>query len=608
MEIQRTFDLIDRFIANPTTYGQFILGYKYQQQWQTYNVHEYKYFADTLSNALLKYGIVKGDKVATITNNRPEWNFADIAIAQVGAIHVPIHPTLKTEDILYILNHSDTKFIFISDFAVYEKLKAIENNINCNLEIFAFDDFNDVAHWKTLLPIGEQYRNQFPDALGAIKKEILEDDILTIIYTSGTTGLSKGVMLTHKNIMSNAIATANIQHLNYKDKVLSFLPLSHVFEHMVNYQYQYKGVSIYYAESLATIAQDIQTLQVNGFLAVPRLLESIFEKIMQKAKTLSWLKRMIFSWALLIACKYKPFQKHKLYYRLQLLIADKLVFSKWRKALSNRITFIGCGGAALQPRITKIFWAARLPIFEGYGLTETAPVIAVNYSQPNCVHVSTVGPVLEGVEVKIASDGEILVRGPGITRGYYKEEKLSREIFDEHGWLHTGDIGEMVNNRFLKITDRKKEIFKTSNGKYIAPQQIENKLKQSDYIQHSMVFGDNLKSPNAIISPNFNALSQWCNKHKITFRNKEELLQMPMVIQHFDKEIKSVNRHLNDYEKINKIILISDEWSPNTGELSYSLKLRRKFIMDKYQELLDSLNIGALKSIPVYSNKRRKMR
>jgi len=603
MEIKRTFDLLDRFINEPETVGNFKLAGKENGLWREYDCNEYRSIVMKVSMGLLALGYKPGDKIATITNNRPEWNFMDMGIAQAGMIHVPIHHTLTEDEFAFILNHSETKLVVVSDKTLYSKIENISSRLAQLNSIMTFNNVEGATHWTMITTAGETDGHKYYDQVLDIRAGIKEEDLLTIIYTSGTTGDPKGVMLSHKNLLSNAIATAGVQHLNYRHKALSFLPLSHIFEHMVNYQYHYLGISIYYAENLTTIGRDIKELAVDGFIAVPRLLESIYDKIVSKARTLSFAKRSIFFWAIKLAEQFEPYQKNSLWYDIRLSIADKLVFSKWRAALSRNLTFIGCGGSALQPRLARIFWAAKLPVYEGYGLTETSPVVAVNYSQPGAVKLGSVGAVLKGVEVKLADDGEILIKTPGLMMGYYKDEKTTSEAIDKDGWFHSGDIGEFENGMYLKITDRKKEIFKMSNGKYVAPQQIENKLKESFYIQQIMVVGENQKFTSAIISPNFNALAEWCQKKKIQFQNHAELVEKPQVLKHFQEEIKKFNKKLNQYDQVQKIILTSDEWSPNTGELSSSLKLKRKYIIRKYKDLLEAVYQSKMNPIPVKSGK-----
>lgn len=589
MKIERNFDLLERFAQNPDTIGRFKLAGKENGTWREYDHKEYTQIVRNVSLGLLSMGFQPGDKICTITNNRPEWNFIEMGAAQAGMIHVPVHPTLSEEELTYIINHSESSLVIVSDAALYAKMLAIAPKLQKQPGVMTFNKVKGADHWSEITIEGQQNAVKYYDQMMDIRERINTEDLLTIIYTSGTTGVPKGVLLSHKNLMSNAISTAEIQHLKHGDRALSFLPLSHVFEHMVNYQYHYLGVSVYYAESINTIARDINELQVEGFIAVPRLLESIFDKIIQKARKLSSIKRYIFFQSIKLAQNYEPFQKQSLWFRLRHKLADKFVFSQWREALSKNITFIGCGGSALQPRLTRIFWAAGLPVFEGYGLTETSPVVAVNYFKPGKVESGSVGPVLKDVKVKIADDGEILVKSPGLMIGYYKDKKATENLIDKEGWFHTGDIGEFSKGTFLKITDRKKEIFKMSNGKYIAPQQIENKLKESFYIQQTMVVGENQKYPAAIIIPNFKELGQWCEKKKIQFSDHAELVKIPQVVKHFQEEIKEFNKKLGQNDQVKKIILIADEWSPITGELSSSLKLKRQVIIRKYRNLVDAI-------------------
>lgn len=605
MEIKRNFDLLERFAQMPDTVGRFKLAGKEKGKWREYDTKEYTQTVLNVSMGLLAMGFNPGDKIATITNNRPEWNFMEMGIGGAAMVHVPVHPTLTDEEFVYILNHSEARLLIVSDASLYKRLTAVKDEIS-NLErILTFNEIDGAENWKVIPETGEKHAAQYFDKVMDLRERITEEDLLTIIYTSGTTGAPKGVMLSHKNLMSNAIASANIQHMDYRHRALSFLPLSHVFEHMVNYKYHYLGISVYYAEGITTIARDIKELQVDGFIAVPRLLESIYEKIVSKARTLSSVKRSIFFWALKVAEKFEPFEKKSLLFSIQHKIADKLVFSKWREALSHNITFIGCGGSALQPRLARLFWAAGLPVFEGYGLTETSPVLAVNYNKAGKVKIGSVGTVLNGVDIKIAEDGEILAKSPGLMMGYYKDEQATSEVIDKDGWFHTGDIGELQDGLYLKITDRKKEIFKMSNGKYLAPQQIENKLKESFYIQQLMVVGENQKFAAAIISPNFQELAQWCRKKKIQFQSNTELIEMPQVLKHFQDEIKNFNKKLSQTDQVQKFILIADEWSPLTGELSSSLKLKRKYIIKKYKDLVDSLYQSRQQTIPVKVNQKK---
>ena len=606
MEIKRIFDLLERFKALPDTVGRFKLAGVENGKWKEYETVEYTDIALNVSMGLLAIGMKPGDKIATITNNRPEWNFMDMGIAMAGMVHVPVHPTLSEEEFTYILNHSESSMVIVSDASLYKKIKSISPKLVFTKNILTFNEVEGAENWSVITDAGKEKATLYYDEVLSIRESISENDLLTIIYTSGTTGLPKGVMLSHKNLLSNAIASAQIQHLNYNHKALSFLPLSHVFEHMVNYKYHYLGISIYYSESINTIARDIKDLQVDGFIAVPRLLESIYDKIMQKARKLSPVKRFIFLQSLKLAEGFTPYKKHSLSFRIRHSLADKLVFSKWRDALSKNITFIGCGGSALQPRLARIFWAAGLPVYEGYGLTETSPIVAVNYSQPGYVLMGTVGKVLKGVEVKIADDGEILIKSPGLMLGYYKDPEGTADVIDKDGWFHSGDIGELTPEGFLKITDRKKEIFKMSNGKYVAPQQIENKLKESFYIQQLMVVGENQKYPAAIISPNFQQLALWCQKKKIQFQDHAELIKDTQVIKHFQEEIRKFNKKLGENDQVKKIILIADEWSPITGELSSSLKLKRQYIIQKYKDLVEAVYNSKVEPVPVKTSDKKK--
>jgi long-chain acyl-CoA synthetase len=585
--IKRTFDLFEVFRENPDTIGKMTLGIKEDGDWRKYSVQEYIEFSNYVSYGLLSLGFQKGDKIATITNNRPEWNFIEMGASQIGVVHVPIFPNINKDEFIHILNHSDSKYVFVSSNEIYVLIKSLSENVPNVQAIYSFDKIENVKNFSEIIDLGKQNISKYKDYVEKSKMEISEDDLLTIIYTSGTTGLSKGVMLSHKNLMSNAVDTAKIQNLDYKCKALSFLPLSHVFEHMVNYEYQILGVSIYYAESISKIVDNIKELQVDGFITVPRLLESIFERIMSKGNDLKGIKKIIFFWAVNLGFKFIPFNGNNFWYRIKLKIADKLVFVKWREVLSPNIRFLGCGGAALQPRIAKLFWAAGLPVFEGYGLTETSPVLAVNYPQPGSVKLGTVGPVLTNIEIKIAPDGEILAKGPSIMIGYYKDPDHTKEVIDAEGWFHTGDIGNFEDNKYLKITDRKKEIFKLSNGKYVAPQVLENKMKESFFIDQAMILGENKKFISMLVSPNFKKLKEWSENQKIDFNNHHELIHTPKVVQHFQKEIAKVNVHLSQWEKVKKFKIVVDEWTHQTGELSPSLKLKRKVISKKYKALIE---------------------
>ncbi|HPX33850.1 MAG TPA: long-chain fatty acid--CoA ligase [Bacteroidales bacterium] len=584
MEITRIFDLLDHLKNNYPS--DAILAAKKNGNWIKYSTDDYIRYSNLFSIGLLALGFEKGDKIATVTNNRPEWNFIDMGMLQVGIVHVPLYPTISLDEYKYILTHSDVKAVIISDKQLYAKLEKLIGTIPAITKVYIFNEVEGVANWNEIIALGEQNEAHFKTRFNEIKDTIKPEDLATIIYTSGTTGTAKGVMLSHRNLVTNFISTSKIQPLKYGHKVLSFLPLCHIFERMMNYHYQYLGISIYYAENMGTIAADLTEIKADGFTAVPRVLEKIYGKIVAQGKDLPWLKKEIFQWALKLGSRYELNGQNGKFYELKLKIADKLVFSKWRAAIGGRIQVVVSGGAALQPLLSRIFWAADIKVVEGYGLTETSPVIAVGYPFWPKIKFGTVGPILEGVEVKFDEEGEILVKGPNVMMGYYKDPEYTKQVFDEEGWFHTGDIGMMVDGEFLKITDRKKEIFKLSSGKYVAPQLIENKFKESIFIEQIMVVGENEKFASALISPNFNYLHFWASKYKIHYRDNEELIKKTLVIERIQREVDLVNKELGDHEKIKRFRLVCEEWSPQSGELSPTLKLRRNIIYKKYDHIL----------------------
>ncbi len=584
MEITRIFDLLDHLKNNYPS--DAILAAKKNGNWIKYSTDDYIRYSNLFSIGLLALGFEKGDKIATVTNNRPEWNFIDMGMLQVGIVHVPLYPTISLDEYKYILTHSDVKAVIISDKQLYAKLEKLIGTIPAITKVYIFNEVEGVANWNEIIALGEQNEAHFKTRFNEIKDTIKPEDLATIIYTSGTTGTAKGVMLSHRNLVTNFISTSKIQPLKYGHKVLSFLPLCHIYERMMNYHYQYLGISIYYAENMGTIAADLTEIKADGFTAVPRVLEKIYGKIVAQGKDLPWLKKEIFQWALKLGSRYELNGQNGKFYELKLKIADKLVFSKWRAAIGGRIQVVVSGGAALQPLLSRIFWAADIKVVEGYGLTETSPVIAVGYPFWPKIKFGTVGPILEGVEVKFDEEGEILVKGPNVMMGYYKDPEYTKQVFDEEGWFHTGDIGMMVDGEFLKITDRKKEIFKLSSGKYVAPQLIENKFKESIIIEQIMVVGENEKFASALISPNFNYLHFWASKYKIHYRDNEELIKKTLVIERIQREVDLVNKELGDHEKIKRFRLVCEEWSPQSGELSPTLKLRRNIIYKKYDHIL----------------------
>jgi len=587
MEIKRTFDILE---AGKDTYeNRTVIAVKKNGVWDEYTIDRYSQMAHNLSYGLLSMGLRPGDKVANISGNRPEWNIVDMGITQAGMVHVPIYPTISTDEYKYILKHAEVRAIFVGDKALYQKLQPLTADLENFIGIFSTVENGDIRSWNEVLERGKQTAHEWVDELFKIKASVQPDDIATIIYTSGTTGVSKGVMLSHSNFLSNVEACKGLFPLENGDIAVSFLPLSHVFERMVNYYYQSIGVSIYYADNLATIGDVIKEVKPHIFMTVPRMLEKTFDKIIAVGKDLTGLKKQIFFWAVNLGYKYNEV-RNSWYYRIRLNLARKLIFSKWQKALGGRLKFIISGGAALQPRLMRVFWAAGIPVYEGYGLTETSPVIAVNHpASPGNVRIGSVGPVIPNVEVKIAEDGEILMRGPSLMKGYYKAPDLTQMAIDEEGWFHTGDIGHLDNGKFLTITDRKKEIFKLSNGKYVAPQLIENKLKESFFIEQCMIVGENEKFVSALISPNFSFLHDWCSRHKIHFENNEELITIPEVIARYQKEINAVNKQLSDYEQIKRYRLVAEQWSPQTGELSPTLKLKRKVLYERYEKILEEI-------------------
>ncbi len=585
IKIERTFDLLDNLRQNHNRPD--ILMAKREGYWVNFSAEDYNRTSRHFSYGLMAKGLKKGDTIATVSNNRPEWNIADMGMSMIGVIHVPVYPNIGDDEYQFILDHSDVKILLVSDLAHYKKLKPICDSLNKNIEVYSFDYNSGIPHWGEITRLGIANRVAFKDELKKIRASISPSDVVSIIYTSGTTGMPKGVMLTHENFLSNVKACANLFNLSSEDRILSFLPLCHVFERMVNYLFQYLGCAIYYAESLGTISQNLAEVQANAFATVPRVIERIYDRIVSKGEDLTGLKKIIFFQALKLGEKYRHNGRHHFWYGFRLWLARKLVFSKWQKAFGGCLKFVVSGGASLQPRLSRLFFAAGIPLLEGYGLTETSPVIAVNHlSKSNSLLIGTVGPIIKDVEVKIDEDGEILVKGPNIMKGYYKDEKTTQEVIDSQGWFHTGDIGSLINNRFLKITDRKKEMFKTSSGKYIAPQVIENLLKESFFIEQAMVVGENEKFASALILPNFEYLHIWANERRILFRDNMELISLPEVKKLFQKEIDFYNKQLGKFEQISRFRLVYEEWNAHTGELSPTLKLKRRVLYKKYAPIL----------------------
>jgi long-chain acyl-CoA synthetase len=560
---------------------------KYNGKWESISSQEYVDKSNQLSRGLLKLGIKPNDKIAIIsTSNRTEWNICDIGILQTGAQTVPIYPTICKEDYEYVLNHSEATYCFVSDTLILDKLNQIKENTKL-IGVFTFDDIKEEKSWKDILVLGADKSDQ-PE-VEARKDAVKSEDLATLIYTSGTTGRPKGVMLSHNNIVSNVLSSKKRVPLDYgNSKSLSFLPVCHIFERMILYLYQYCGVDIYYAESLEKLTENAQEIKPEVMTAVPRLYEKIYDKIVLKGEELTGIKKKLFFWALELGLKYEPYGANGWWYEKQLGIARKLIFSKWQAALGGELKLMVSGSAALQPRLTRVFAAAGMPIMEGYGLTETSPVITVNDVTNGGFRVGTVGKVIEQVEVKIEASGEILVKGPNIMLGYYKDPEKTAEVIKD-GYFYTGDKGEFDKDGFLKITGRTKEMFKTSGGKYVIPPLLEGELKQSLFIEQVMVIGENEKMPAAIIQPNFEFLKGWAKEHSISFTSNDELIKNPKVLQKIQDAVDICNSNFGKWEQIKRFELTPDEWTLDAGHLTPTMKMKRIIILKMYQALYDKI-------------------
>ena len=558
---------------------------KKEGKWIATSTQEYIDKANAISRGLIQLGVQPNDKVAIISmTNRTEWNICDIGILQTGAQDVPIYPTISQEDYAYILNHSKSIYCFVSCEFVLEKINNIKDQVPSLKGVYSFDTIAGCNHWEKLLALGKD--ESYQDEVEKRKNNIKELDLATIIYTSGTTGKPKGVMLSHKNIVSNAInSTHRIPFELGKSKALSFLPVCHIYERMLLYMYQYCGVSIHFAESLETISDNLQEIKPQVMTAVPRLLEKIYDKIYAKGADLKGIKKKLFFWAIELGLNYKPYGENGWWYEFQLKIARKLIFSKWRAALGGELEVVASGSAALQTRLAKVFNAAGIPIMEGYGLTETSPVVSVNDMRNKHFRIGSVGKIIKDTEVKIAADGEILVKGPQVMMGYYKEEELTNKVI-KNDFFHTGDIGEIDQDGFLKITDRKKEMFKTSGGKYVAPQVVENAMKESFFIEQIMVIGDGEKMPAAFIQLNFDFVKDWAKRKGFEIgTNAEEIIKNPRLLDRIQNEIDNHNKQFGNWEKVKKFELTPDIWSIESGHLTPTMKLKRKVIKEKYTKL-----------------------
>ncbi len=586
----RLFDCIELHLHN--TPSEAMLASKENGEWIKFSTEKVASNVNNLSAGLLELGISGGDmlpknrdKIAVISKNRPEWLILDMAVQRIGAVLTPVYPTINIEELEFILNDANVKMIFVNDANLFEKINEIKHRVASLIHIYSFELIEGVKHWKEILNLSSPER--LSEAAITAEK-IGYEDLATIIYTSGTTGKPKGVMLSHKNILSNVKSSIPCFPPGENLKALSFLPLNHIFERMVSYIYLFKGTSIYYAESLDTIGENIREVKPHLFTTVPRLLEKIYDRIMAKGRELSGIKKNLFFWAHDLAAKFDIQKKGTLAYRAQLALANKLVFKKWREALGDQLLCIVTGGAACQVRLIRIFTAAEIPIMEGYGLTETSPVISVNRFDEKDRMVGTVGPLIQDVNVKIADDGEILCKGPNVMMGYYKNPELTAETF-ENGWFKTGDIGMMVDNIFLKITDRKKELFKTSGGKYVAPLPIENKLKESRYIENVIILGAERKYTGALIIPSFTNLREWCREHAIADIPNEELVENVKVIEMYKEIIEAFNKNFNHVEQVKKFKLLTHEWSVESGELTPKQSLKRKVILERNRDIVESI-------------------
>jgi long-chain acyl-CoA synthetase len=569
-----------------------MLAGKENGSWKEYSTKQVSEIVNQLAAGLLQAGLgprdftIEGrDKISVISKNRPEWVMLDLAVQQIGAVLIPIYPTVGEIDLEFILKDSDVKIIFVNDQSLFEKVSHIKSNLPQLKEIISFDKIDGVKHWKEMLqPADERVLTE----IKSISDKIKYEDLVTIIYTSGTTGKPKGVMLSHRNILSNVIDSMPCFPPGDNFKALSFLPLNHIFERMVSFLYLFRGTSIFFAESMEAIGDNLKEVKPDMFTTVPRLLEKVYEKIMEKGSELTGIKRRLFFWAHDTASRFEINKNQGFFYNFNLSLANKLIFNKWREALGNNLICIISGGAACQVRLIRIFTAARIPIMEGYGLTETSPVISVNRFEEEGRMFGTVGPLINNVQVKFADDGEVLCKGPNIMMGYYKHPELTDEVMED-GWFKTGDIGMLIDNKFLKITDRKKEMFKTSGGKYVAPIVIENKMKESKLIENIMVLGAGEKFVSALIVPAFNNLKAWCIANNIDSSDNEKMINNPSVRELYKKETDHYNQFFNHVEQIKRFELIPFEWSIESGEMTPKLSLKRKVVMEKNKDIIKKI-------------------
>ena len=585
MDVRRSFDILANQLEKSPKPDA--LAGKINGQYVPTSSQQVQNQVNLVSLGLLKLGLQKDDKVAIISMNRPEWLLADFGIAQIGGVSVPMYPSITVEDYKHIFTDAGVRAVFVADQHLFEKVQEATAGLDIPAaNVFTFDKTPGARHFSELLELGRQGN---PADLEPLKAAVQPDDLLTLIYTSGTTGKPKGVMLSHDNLLSNCRNSQYFVPVDNDDKALSFLPLCHIFERMVTYLYMLNCVSIYYAESMETIADNLREVHPSIFTTVPRLLEKVYERIVAKGHEQTGIKHKLFFWALDLGLKFDTQKDQGFVYNTELALANKLIFNKWREALGGNLRCIVSGGGALQPRLARVFWAAGIRVMEGYGLTETSPVIAVNGFERENNMIGAVGPLIKNTEVKIAEDGEILTKSPSVMKGYYNRPDLTAEAIDQDGWFHTGDIGEFVEGRFLKITDRKKEMFKTSGGKYIAPQVIENKMKEDRFIEQMMVVGADQKFPGALIIPAFDELKKWAGKNGVTAQSNAELVKDERVIKFYHELTQKYNNDFAKWEQVKKIVLLPAQWTVETGEMTPTMKVKRKVITENNKELIEGL-------------------
>jgi long-chain acyl-CoA synthetase len=582
--ITRIFDLLELFKDEYSSIPD-IFNVKKKGVWERFSSEDYIRISQQISLGLLSLGVKKGTRIATIMVNCPEWNFFDMGILMAGAVQIPIYPTISEENYRYIFKDACIEYLIISDQDIYQRIRKVIAETSDLKAVYSIEPVEGIRNWIEILELGKNYQD--PGELESIKKAILPEEMATIIYTSGTTGRPKGVMLSHHNFVTNFKALREIPPLKMGDRVVSFLPLCHVYERTTGYVYQSLGVSVFYIQNLEELGENIREIRPHGFACVPRVLEKVYNKVVANGRKLPLPMKIHFLWALRQGHKFELDHARGWVYDVKLWIANLFVFRKWRAALGGELKFIVSGSASLHPRLARIFWAARIPVLEAYGLTETSPGITFSHLEKGMVKFGTVGPLLSGIQIKIAGDGEILCKGPNVMMGYLNRPERTTEVIDSEGWFHTGDIGMIEDGKFLKITDRKKEIFKTSGGKYIAPQPIEQRVRESPFIENVMVVGENRNYTAALIIPNFEYLKNWCAVKHLAFGSKEKAVQNPRIIKRIGEEVERFNRDLGKTEKIKKFRLLAVEWSLESGELSPTLKLRRNFIQEKYKQLIE---------------------